>query len=123
VSAPGGIDPRRGDTMLDAETARFEQTHPASRRLHERGCVQDAPDADRRRPSPRSYHEARRPHAPQRPRPARRGRTCATTTSASSSNSMSSMTVFSTPSRARHRLAFRTPLSALWFLTLDKPET
>ena len=34
-----------------------------------------------------------------------------------------STTVFSTPNRARHTLALRTPFSAHRFLTLDKPET
>jgi hypothetical protein len=36
---------------------------------------------------------------------------------------MPSMTVFSTPNRARNTLALRTPFSAHWFLTFDKPET
>jgi hypothetical protein len=36
---------------------------------------------------------------------------------------MLSMTVFSTPRRARHKVAFRTPFSAHWFLFLDSPET
>jgi hypothetical protein len=31
--------------------------------------------------------------------------------------------VFSTPNKARHKLAFCTPFSALQFLTFDKPET
>jgi hypothetical protein len=31
--------------------------------------------------------------------------------------------VFSTPNKARHKLAFRTPFSALQFLTFDKPKT
>ena len=35
----------------------------------------------------------------------------------------SSTTVFSTPNKARHKLAFCTPFSALQFLTFDKPET
>jgi hypothetical protein len=33
------------------------------------------------------------------------------------------MTVLSTPNTAPHSLVFRTPLSALSILTLDKPET
>jgi hypothetical protein len=36
---------------------------------------------------------------------------------------MLSMTVFSTPSRARHRVAFGTPFSAAWFLFFDSSET
>jgi hypothetical protein len=31
--------------------------------------------------------------------------------------------VFSTPNKAHHKLALRTPFSALQFLTFDKPET
>ena len=41
----------------------------------------------------------------------RRGRTCAITASAAPANSTSSITVFSAPSKAHHRLAFRTPFS------------
>jgi len=33
------------------------------------------------------------------------------------------MTAWSTPSKARHTLALRTPFSAHRLLTLDKPET
>jgi hypothetical protein len=33
------------------------------------------------------------------------------------------MTACSTPSNARHTLAFDTPFSVLWFPALDKPET
>jgi hypothetical protein len=36
---------------------------------------------------------------------------------------MLSMTVFSTPRRARHKVAFRTPFSAHWFLFFDSSET
>src|SRR5690242_15613843 len=36
---------------------------------------------------------------------------------------MSSTTVLSTPNRPRHRLAFRTPFSAHWFLFFDSSET
>jgi hypothetical protein len=36
---------------------------------------------------------------------------------------MSSTTVFSTPNRARHTVAFRTPFSAHWFLFFDSSET
>jgi hypothetical protein len=36
---------------------------------------------------------------------------------------MPAMTVFSTPRRARHKVAFRTPFSAHWFLFLDSRET
>jgi hypothetical protein len=33
------------------------------------------------------------------------------------------MTTWSTPNKARNTLALRTPFSAHWFLTFDKPET
>ncbi len=39
------------------------------------------------------------------------------------SHSTRSMTVFSTPNRARHKVAFCTPFSAHWFLFLDSSET
>ncbi len=52
-----------------------------------------------------------------------RARTCATRSCSSSSNSMSSTTVFSTPNRARHKVAFCTPFSALWLLDLNSSET
>jgi hypothetical protein len=51
------------------------------------------------------------------------GLTDATTKPMSSSNSTLSITVLSTPKRARHRLAFRTPFSARWFLFFDSSET
>jgi hypothetical protein len=41
----------------------------------------------------------------------------------SSSYSTDSITVFSTPNRARHKVAFCTPFSAHWFLFLDSSET
>jgi hypothetical protein len=41
----------------------------------------------------------------------------------SGSNATLSTTVFSTPNRARHTLALRTPFPVHRFLTLDKPET
>jgi hypothetical protein len=87
------------------------------------GTVPRSSARQRRRPSPRSYQDERRPQRPQRPEARLVGRTDATTPPASSSNSMHSMTVFSTPKRARHRLAFRTPFSAPWFLFFDSSET
>jgi hypothetical protein len=35
----------------------------------------------------------------------------------------STIVFFSTPSRARHKVAFNTPFSALWFLFFDSSET
>ena len=87
------------------------------------GIVPRSKVRHRRRPSPRSYHGERRPQRPQ-PLEARRvGRTHATRTCSSSSYSIPSTTVFSTPNTARHKVAFCTPFSAHWLLTLDKPET
>jgi hypothetical protein len=61
--------------------------------------------------------------APAAPPPVRfRGRTCATSSCSSSSNSIASMTAFSTPNRARHRVAFCTPFSALQFRTSTSQE-
>jgi hypothetical protein len=77
----------------------------------------------RRRPSPRSKAGDLRWHRPHRPRARFPGRTSATSTCSSSSNSISSTTVFSTPSRARQKLAFCTPFSALWLMDLDSPKT
>jgi hypothetical protein len=77
----------------------------------------------RRRPSPRSKAGDLRWHRPHRPRARFPGRTSATSTCSSSSNSISSTTVFSTPSRARQKVAFCTPFSALWLMDLDSPKT
>ena len=96
------VHPRRVSLQLDLDRAQVQGPPP---------------------PPPRSYQGDLRRHRPHRLAARRVGRTRATSTCSSSSNSMSSTTVFSTPSRARHKVTFCTPFSAHWFLFFDSSET
>ena len=100
----------RGSCTRGASASRNTRIVPRSRARH------------RRRPSPRSYPGARRPHRPQRPRGFAFGRTDTTTASAASSKSTPSTTVRVNPRHRCHTLVFRTPSLPPCFEPSDSPK-
>lgn len=95
------VTPWTGQFTRGASASRKHRSSPTSRARH------------RRRPWPRSYQGARRPHCPQRRAAPLDGRTATVTVPDASSTSTRSTTVRAKPSSRCHTLVFRTPLALL----------